>query len=172
MAGIRAVLGHSVDIEELMREAAQWRLESAVFGNLRRHFSSCIPHAALVDATLRETESRARVISRTLVFVELLKKFDAAGIPVIVLKGPAVGMVAYDDFSVRPYGDLDLLVEARNLEIARDLLVGNGLLPVYDLVSETALVQDGHALEFADGRSNVDLHSRLLSRHLRFNLDE
>ncbi len=81
-------------------------------------------------------------------------------------------MVAYDDFSVRPYGDLDLLVEARNLELARDLLVGNGLLPVYDLVSETALVRNGHALEFADGRSNVDLHSRLLSRHLRFNLDE
>src|SRR4051812_10409883 len=41
---------------------------------------------------------------------EVARRFDALGIPFVVLKGPAFARWLYDDPRERPYGDLDLLV--------------------------------------------------------------
>jgi len=63
---------------------------------------------------------------------ELAEAFEAAGVEVVVLKGPALARVHYPSPSWRPYGDLDLLIRTRDWRSACGLLAELGfrrLLP-------------------------------------------
>ncbi len=65
------------------------------------------------------------VAHNTLLYKELariLEAFGEAGIPVIVLKGAALAATLYEDIGLRPMGDLDLLVEADDLQRAKSIL--------------------------------------------------
>ena len=59
-------------------------------------------------------------------FIDLKKLLDSHGIRVLVLKGPHLGAIAYDDPSERGYTDLDLLVPASRQEEAANLLLTIG----------------------------------------------
>lgn len=48
------------------------------------------------------------------------------GVPVMLLKGAALGRLVYDSPAERPIGDLDLLIPARQLEPARTVLEKRG----------------------------------------------
>src|SRR6266508_3949777 len=102
---------------------------------------------------------------------DLVNALAAAGIPAIVLKGPAIAIAAYGDCSRRTFADVDLLLHRSDLMAARDLLVTRGFAPDFSSEMVGALVNGQHALEFSDSRSRVELHWSLLSRHLSFDLD-
>jgi len=118
-----------------------------------------------------ERDARANAIVRTLVLVDLVRALAVAGIQAIVLKGPAVAMAAYDDYSRRTFGDIDLVLHRDDLAAARDFLIARGFVPDFPSAMESALIADQHALEFSDSRTRVELHWALLSRHLRFDID-
>jgi hypothetical protein len=167
----RELLDGNVDWVVLRGLAGRWQVEPTVFGNLRSEFAATIPPAVLSDLAVLEQQSRARAISRTLVLMHLVTIFERAGIPVVVLKGPAVAIAAYDDYSRRTFSDVDLLVRRTDLPAARDLLLGRGFSREYSPEIESALIRDQHALELADARIKVELHWSLLSRYLRFDID-
>ena len=48
----------------------------------------------------------------------LLRAFHAAGIPTLVLKGPALTLLYYKDYGLRPMGDFDILVPTAQAEAA------------------------------------------------------
>lgn len=56
----------------------------------------------------------------------LLQAFDAAGLPVISLKGPSLALQAYRNVVLREFTDLDLLVVPEDMPAASDLLVREG----------------------------------------------
>lgn len=56
----------------------------------------------------------------------LLVPLNAAGVPVVVLKGPVVAQQYYPDQSLRPYGDVDILIHERDLGAVSDLLSDRG----------------------------------------------
>jgi len=58
---------------------------------------------------------------------EITAALSAAGIAVILLKGAALLRTLYDDVGLRPLGDVDLLVEERDLERADTTLRAVGL---------------------------------------------
>ncbi len=58
--------------------------------------------------------------------LRLAAAFETAGIRVVVLKGPAVAHAVYPDPSMRPFGDLDLLVSTADWHRACDVLEANG----------------------------------------------
>lgn len=95
----------------------------------------------------------------------------AGGIPVIVLKGPATGLTAYGDPSLRAFGDIDLLVSKPDLIRARDFLFATGYERDYESGSEANMIRAEHALEFSGPNAKVELHSTLLSRYLRVPFD-
>lgn len=67
----------------------------------------------------------------TLMYQELeriLTALDVAGIPVIVLKGAALAATLYEDIGLRPMGDLDLLVEESNYDIALSIVKSIGYI--------------------------------------------
>lgn len=83
---------------------------------------------ALAPATLRQ--EGARNIIGSLFFASELKTllgaFEAGGVPVIALKGPALAAGLYADPALRPCSDLDFLVAPDRIEDALRVLAAQG----------------------------------------------
>jgi hypothetical protein len=157
--------------ESVFDLAAFWEVEPVVMSNLRRHFPEIVSPDVLARAEKCERDARAIALSRTLMSIDLVQKLDAVGIESILLKGPAIGQLAYGDASFRTFADIDLLVRREDLSRARDFLLKSGYSPEYKLGDENQLVLNQHALEFAKSGTKVELHWSLLSRHLSLNFD-
>ncbi|MFC1834090.1 nucleotidyltransferase family protein [Thermodesulfobacteriota bacterium] len=64
---------------------------------------------------------------------ETLNRLGSNGIPVVVLKGVALGRLVYSDPALRPMSDIDLLVRRENFDKARSLLIESGYEQTADL---------------------------------------
>jgi len=168
---VRTALMNRVDWNEILNFARDWQLEPVAFSNLRSHFSDTIPPETLAEAALRERDARAFVLARTLNVIEIYSQLTEAGIDTLVLKGPAISLMGYGDVSLRTFGDIDLLVNRKDLPRARDILLSKGFTREYPTVAEASLVSAQHALEFVRGSTKVELHCALFSRHLHLNFD-
>lgn len=166
----RALIAGVTDWISVQRHAAGWDVEAVVASNLRALFADVIPPRILEALAERERECRAHSLARTLQTVNLVEKLEKQGIGVLVLKGPAIGVTAYDDPSLRPFLDIDLLVKRRDLAAARDFLLSEGYRREFPAAHEAALIESQHALEFGGRPMKVELHAALLSRYLRWEI--
>jgi hypothetical protein len=100
-------------------------------------------------------------LERTL--LRLSDRFDAAGVKIVVLKGPAIANAVYPDPSWRPFGDLDVLVRTVDWKHACEILREAGF--VRDLPEPRRGFDErfGKAASHSDdvGRQ-VDLHRTLV----------
>src|SRR6266550_7468080 len=105
---IRSLIGGPVDWNVIETMASRWQIEPLVFRNLVLHYREAMPEHVATAFESRARDTRAHALTRTLVLLDLVKKLESAGIPVLVLKGPAVAIAAYGDVSFRAFGDVDL----------------------------------------------------------------
>jgi hypothetical protein len=159
-----------VDWDRVQSIAQAFEVEAVFCSNLIALSGLAIPDHVLESAARREREARAFALARTLVLVELVGLLEDSGIPVILLKGPALGVTAYGDASMRTFSDIDLLVHREDLLDAKNLLLRLGYTRDYRAGSERALIHGDHALEFSKSGTKVELHCALLERYLRFDL--
>lgn len=96
---------------------------------------------------------------------ELLKIIDLLhnnNIVVAPLKGPVLAMSVYGNLSLRMFGDLDILVHKRDINMAKDVLLAQGYKLQVDLTQEQEKVhlKDDAVFEFmrSDGRFPLELH--------------
>jgi hypothetical protein len=146
-------------------------VEPVVSGNLVR-IEGAVPPSVRDYASNLATEARATSLARTLLMNQLLSGLTDSGISSIVLKGPALGITAYGDPTFRSFGDIDLLIRRQEIIEARDHLLASGFSRAYSARSERALLDGGHALEFASPNLKVELHSALISKYLRVPFNE
>src|SRR5688500_6442161 len=160
-----------IDWNNVLATAAAWDVEPVVLSNLRSHFFAAMPNDVLLRVELRERETRAWSLAQSLMVAELAQQLENAGIPVIVLKGPAVSLLAYGDASLRTFSDIDLLIRSADIPAARQFLLDDGYERGYAIDLESHLIRHGHGLGFGNGRNTIDLHEVLFPRHLRLDLD-
>jgi len=105
-------------------------------------------------------EITARNLRIDAVTAEVVRAFQAAEIPTILLKGPVVARLVYGD-GTRPYVDTDLLVRPAEYRPAEKLLAELGFLPSKEWgdVRGTAYYQRHWHRPGDDG--NIDLHHTL-----------
>ena len=110
------------------------------------------------------------ILSREL--AGLLRHFEAAGVPVIPLKGPVLGETLYPHPALRPSSDLDLLIRRETLPSVDRLLQSLGYRRAadahswdFDIAYDRATVYEGPA------GVHVDLHWGLVSDP-RYSLNE
>jgi hypothetical protein len=168
---VQQLLEQGIDWDVVLPLARQWQVEPTVFGNLESDFRTAIPPRVCEEVAALAKLSRAFAVSRTLILMDLVDKLDRSGIPVIVLKGPAIAIAAYGDCSRRTFADVDLLVRRTDLGRTRDFVLAGGYSARFQPAIESGLIGGQDALEFSDSRTTVELHWTLISRHLRFNLD-
>jgi hypothetical protein len=90
----------------------------------------------------------------------LLLRFTAAGIPVIVLKGPSLLLTVYEKLGLRPMSDLDLLVHLPDLDRAKQILLDSGY------TAYPAMYPSPYTIEYAfindrPGQMTVEIHTCL-----------
>ncbi|MBX6763116.1 MAG: nucleotidyltransferase family protein [Rubrobacteraceae bacterium] len=107
--------------------------------------------------------------------IRLHEILRSEGISAIPYKGPVLAQLAYGGLGMRPFGDLDLLVDREEVPLARDLLLSSG----YRIESEVEGIPQRTWLDretelvFArsDGRCVVELHWELTDRCFPLPLD-
>jgi hypothetical protein len=106
----RRLLGLSLDWSAVLELAAAHGVTPLLYGNLTGCDETRLPEA--VRAELKAAYQGNVVHNRLLVqdLIEILKRFEAAGIPVIPLKGVTLASSLYGDIGLRSCVDLDLLV--------------------------------------------------------------
>ena len=116
-----------VDWRELDRAARFHRVVPLVARGLEGARAALVPRATR-ESLLRRREQVTRLARMQL---ETLRRFSeaAAGLDFLVLKGPAVGSLLYDDALLRPGFDLDLLVRPRDAVRAAGILERIGWRP-------------------------------------------
>lgn len=97
----------------------------------------------------------------TVRLLDLLDRFRAAEVPVLVLKGPVLSQLLHGDPTVRSYGDLDLLVRREDIPRAAHLLEQDGyrIHTAFDWVSLNDLIALDYELSFQhELGAAIDLH--------------
>ena len=145
----------------LVKTADHHGLASLVFASLKKSgLLSLAPKSAI--ETLRLAYVRASVANQQ-AFQELsflIDRFEREKIPLIILKGGALGVTIYPDIALRPMGDLDLLIAPDTVERATHALVDQGYVSYAEMA-------DGFANRFSVEQaflrkgsrpSQIDLH--------------
>ncbi len=170
---LAALFQAPLDGSELVRLA----LEHGVLPLFRRNLQALggiVP--APVESLLAENARRLawRGLQLTGVLVELVELFAARGIAALPYKGPVLAAGAYGGVERRQFGDLDLLLDRRDVPRAKELLLGRGYRPQYqlDAAQERAYLASRYAYSFGkeEGRLWVELHWRVLPRHFRLDV--
>jgi hypothetical protein len=133
------------------------------------HLAAGLPDA-VVPGPARERlacdarAGRARHLVMTAELGRVLRRCRAAGLPVIVLKGPALAETVYPEPALRPFSDLDLLVRPAD-RLAMDVLLRDlGHRRLADEHTwEFDIAWDGATLYEAPAGVHVDLHWSLLT---------
>jgi hypothetical protein len=128
--------------------------------------------ASLVPAEIRETVTelqRAQSFFTLRMSAELFRlaeRFAAQGIPMMVVKGPALAMQAYGDAAMRNYGDLDFLVRHADIARATQLMMGAGYAPQIPLSAIAAgKIPGQYMFRQAEAKLLVELHNDRTMRY-------
>ncbi|MBN2550045.1 MAG: nucleotidyltransferase family protein [Anaerolineales bacterium] len=101
----------------------------------------------------------------------VLPQLEAAGIPAIILKGLHLAELVYQDISLRPMVDVDLLVKEQHLEAAGQIMTQAGFTPYLPLQFEHP--QSHHHLPpfCKPGIAVIEIHWGILPPAMGLNID-
>jgi Uncharacterised nucleotidyltransferase len=120
-------------------------------------------HAVAIDA---------RASSMVAELTRIVEAFRLANVPLLALKGPVASQQLYGHPGLRVFGDLDLLVDAANIEQAHALLTRLGYRDEAPMTPSQRATKhrfhNGTPLVNDERRTTVDLHWRL--GHVQFPL--
>lgn len=165
---IRQLAAGPLTWDQLLVLTAQERAEAVVSARLHRLGITPPDHVREVLQGLAiRSDLRMAMLDRRL--DQTITALDAAGIPVMLLKGSALGRTVYGSLPRRPMLDLDLLVPANQAAGAREVALANGW--ALGEMEEKSAFYEGHyhlpPLHDALGRNfNLEIHTALFpERH-------
>lgn len=158
----------------ILRAAEHHRIAPLMYRNLSRYAAdetSPQIRQQLRESALAYTQRNLFLLQRLTWLLDLLDRHQIRAIP---FKGPTLALGAYGDLSLRPCGDLDLLLAPEDLVRAKDLLVAETFEPLFPTSSrrESAYLasltgeelleylkwqREYHLIRRSDGL-NIDLH--------------
>ncbi len=170
-----AIIRDGVDWQAFLDLAAKHRVRPLVYTSLLNVCWDRVP-----DAIQSEWEDAYHSITCRNRFVagELFRiaaAFRAAELPLVSLKGPALAQMAYGDFTLREFGDLDLLVRVADFSEAAKVLKQLGYNPSLEIDSGLAIEFLWHQGEWTFNSSfeglEIDLHWRVAARHTALSIE-
>jgi hypothetical protein len=161
--------------ETVVERSDRHRVAAYVLAATRRAGAAVPPETAgaLRQASLRRF---AAVFGLERTLRRVLDAFAAAGVPTIVLKGPALARTIYSEAALRPYSDIDLTVQEKHTPAAVAALQACGLSEIVYQAEAARQTHAGHGEEggsfhrmFVEGPegSLVELHAEPLQLGLR-----
>lgn len=156
----------AVDLPRLLLLAREHSVVGHLAACLKELDAPAIPSELKHALLERYREQNFLSLRFTAELGRLLERFNRNAIRALVIKGPVLAAQAYDDPSLRSYGDLDLLVRQRDIRRATELLIASGYQAAVSLDAIDARKIPGQYL-FAkpDSQLLVELHN---DRTLRY----
>ena len=144
--------------EDVLRTLPASAALHRVVGPLHESLRESLPPdaAGRLDALFREECARHLLVTSNLRRVQEL--LERAGIPFLVVKGPAVAALAYRRPRIRFYQDLDIVVRRQHFATALDLFEANGA----QVVDPNWPYHSEHVAGELRLSTGVDLHWHLL----------
>ena len=161
--------------DQILQAAWQNGIASLLYKNLRRvDRPGAVPHEVM--RKLLQLYHRTGYMNFHMLNAlgELLERFASAGVKVIILKGAYLAQRIYSDVGSRPFFDLDLLVQKKDIDKAQAVLVETGYTFPPDLLSARFYQQYHFNLPFLKQdtvTTHVELHWNLTDQFRGFTLD-
>jgi len=179
---LRTLLRQDMDWPRLIQRAGSHGVLPLLYRSLYRSSPDAVPKVILDQ--LREG-FRSNVQHSLLLTAELLKLlhlFAVHGINAIPFKGPVLAASVYKDLSLRPFSDLDVLVNRDDILKAGGLLASEGYQPATDNGVASDQNPDPEDVAYfgpkfyifvhQDHGTRVDLQWRVTQRYFSFSLEE
>lgn len=166
-----------LDWDYLISTARKHGLIPLLYG----HINSTPSHIerAQLDAIKQESVENCQSVLHLIGRLgKLLKLFNETGIPILVFKGPTLAQQAYGENNLRQAGDLDVLIQRTNFELARKLLESLGYRMFPNLTPRQLAAHLNFHCEVQFERDNcftvIDLHWSLTPQAfpVQFDTDE
>lgn len=158
---IRGVLRGELDPEYLLALARLHRVRPLLYWQLHTHCREEIPGALLAQLKESFYANVAHNLYLTAELLHLLDQLDRQGISAVPFKGPVLATSIYGNTMLREAGDLDLLVQKRDVLRGRDVLLSLGYLPRvnFSAAQEAEQLRSSHQYGFVreDRRVEVEL---------------
>ena len=160
---IQRLAGSGLDWEAFIALAGIHGLLPLVYRHVDTAAAEIVPRPVLVELWGRHERTAQRNRAMTRQLLEILAALEAAGVPAIPYKGPALAFSVYGDVAMREYGDLDILVRAKDLLRGKAVLQAQGYSPEYPLepAVESAFLRapsQHHMVLACADRAPVELH--------------
>ena len=125
-AKVDAALQQPMNWEALLALVLRHGTASLAYRHLSSLWLQAVPENILeqLRTTYRETAQRNLVLAGRL--CGIVEQLTRQEIPVISLKGPALGLSVYENLSLRVSHDLDILVRSEDVPRAKALLLAQG----------------------------------------------
>ena len=160
------LLASPLDWRELLEQADRHRMVPFLYHHLQGGPHKGAPASALAALAHRSREHLIWNVLLNRELIRLLGEFNRGGIPVMPLKGPLLADLLYGDFSLRPMGDIDLLIRREDLAKGEQILLRAGCIR-WPAAEEGADYHNSYATEGERGaRIVVDLHWDLADSHV------
>jgi hypothetical protein len=168
-----ALLRSPIKWERLLSLAEHHRVIPAVFNLLQDRPDVPASIQSAVKARFQRNVRNALRFSATL--SGILQKFESSGIEVLPHKGPVLAQFLFGDVTMRQFGDLDLLVRAKDIPRARVALQELGYEPNLQLSArqERAYLRSGYEYVFGcdAGKYLIELQWQILPRFYSVSFD-
>ena len=171
---VASVLSAGVDWVYLRETAIQHGIIPLLYKRLKKEMADLVPDNELMTLRTLFLSNAARNIRMTqhlLKVIDLLADSDIEAMP---FKGPVLAVQAYGDLSMRRFGDLDILIHAKNVSSVYQILSDQGyILTEPDQMSiERRLTDIGQKdLCFSFHDDILELHWKLIERLYAVPLD-
>lgn len=175
-ARLRSLLRHDFDWEYLLEMAHRHCLVPLLYQHLSALGAELVPAPALAQLQADNHENTRSSLFLTGELLKLLELLAANEIQAIPIKGPTLALSAYGDVGLRQFGDLDILVQQKDVPTVRKLLVDRGFQPKFVLsaVQEAALLHYDYVYDFGRVSPNrlwVEIHWGIVARYFCFDFD-
>jgi len=122
----------------------------------------------LSELKVRYMEISQRNMLMSAELIRITKLLKQNHIESVSFKGPTLSQMAYEDITMRQYGDLDILINENQLAIATDLLQKNNYKLLYpqEVIRNKTCLNTLIDIGFLHKNINIELHWKLLqSKH-------
>ena len=174
---MRDLLRRPIDWSQFIAAASRHRVAALAYRHLAVEAAGAIPPDAAVSLEELVRSGGRHSLIHAGRLIELMGLFASAGVAAVPYKGPTLGALAYDNFALRSFVDLDFILPQRDLLPAARLLIAQGLQAYPD---PTAADQAGFLARFHPGQYafvsdsrpvQVELHTEKTLRYLPVPLD-
>jgi hypothetical protein len=169
---IRTLCGSALDWAVLLQLAHQHRLLPLLYINLNTICPELVPAPILQELQRLYRQNGLHNLRFTGELIQLLKTLKAQGFEAVPFKGPVLAIAAYGNLNLRMFGDLDILVQAKDYLPVRNFLISQGYTAGESWHFST-VEEEAHITWFGEctlihpeRRVSIDLHQRLVAGYL------